>query len=167
MPRRDKPFDRKRDIAGLGIGAVAEERVDFAADHHADDAVDVCLCDISAADEAPVAQHSVAVADLEHLFEAVGHEDDAQPFRFEVADDAEELFDLDAAERGGRLVHDDEARLHGKSARDLDHLLFRDGEIADEAHRIGVEPDPFGDGARLGGHLSPVDEKPSIQARGR
>ena len=58
LPRRVKPFDRKRDLAGIGIGAVAEERVDLAADHHADDAVDVvsrrhCRCRRAARRAAP------------------------------------------------------------------------------------------------------------------
>ena len=65
-----------------------------------------------------------------------------RPFRLEVADDAEQLLDLGRGERRGRLVHDDEARLHRQRARDLDHLLLGDGEIADQRHRIDVEPDP-------------------------
>ncbi len=76
-----QPLDGERHRAGGGIGAMAEQRVDLAADHHADDAVDIGVGDLAAADELAVAEHGVAVADLEHLLEAVRHEDDAQAFR--------------------------------------------------------------------------------------
>ena len=38
-----------------------------------------------------------------------------------------------AAERRGRLVHDDQARLHRERAGDLDHLLLGDGQVAHRA----------------------------------
>ena len=74
-----------------------EERVDLAADHHADDAVDGRLRDSAAADQPPVAQHRVAVADLHHLLQAVRDEDDAEALRLQVAHDAEELVHLGAS----------------------------------------------------------------------
>ena len=48
-----QPFDRERDLAGDGSRRGGEERVDLAADHQADDAVDIGLGDLAAADERP------------------------------------------------------------------------------------------------------------------
>ena len=98
VPRRVSPSTASATSPALASVAVAEERVDLAPDHHADDAVDVGVGDLAAADELAVAQHGVAVADLEHLLEAVGDEDDAEALRLEVADDAEELLHLASAE---------------------------------------------------------------------
>ena len=61
--------------------------------------------------------------------------------------------------RRGRLVHDDQPRLHRQRAGDLHHLLLGDGEIADaRACGFEVEPEPVGDGPGVGGHLAPVHE---------
>ena len=43
---------------------------------------------------------------------------------------ANSCVDLVGAERGGRLVHDEHARLVGQRPRDLDHLLLREPERA-------------------------------------
>ena len=51
------------------------EEAELAADHQADDAFDVRLRDPAAADKTAVAQHRVAVADLEDFLEPVGDED--------------------------------------------------------------------------------------------
>ena len=82
-------FDRKRHWPGLGRGAMREERVHLAPDHLADDAVDARLGDRAASDQAAVAQHGVAVADLHHLLEPMRDEDDAEALRLQVADDGE------------------------------------------------------------------------------
>ena len=74
--RRVRPLTSSATAPCSGIGRVAVERVDVAADHHADDRVDVGLGDRARADEAPVAKHGVAVADAEHLLEPVGDEND-------------------------------------------------------------------------------------------
>ena len=75
----------------------------------------------------------------------------ARPCALQVADDAEELVDLGPAQRRGRLVHDDQPRLHRQRAGDLDHLLLGDRQVADRASSGStVEADAVGDGARLG-----------------
>ena len=88
LPRRESPSTSSATSPASPSVAMAEKSVDLAPDHHADDAVDVDLGDVAAADEPAVAQHRVAVADLEHFLEAVRDEDDAEPLRLQVAHDA-------------------------------------------------------------------------------
>ena len=158
LPRRVRPSTRSATSPGLGPIAMNEERIDLAADHQADDAVDGRVGDGAAADQTAVAKHRVAVADLHHLLEPMGDEDDAQALGLQIANDAEELLDLARGERRGRLVHDDQARLHRQRAGDLDHLLLGDRQVADDRHRLQIEAEAVGDRSRLGDHPAPVDE---------
>ena len=63
-----------------------------------------------------------------------------------------------AAQRRGRLVHDDQPRAHRERARDLDHLLLGDVRSRTSAMGLTFEPDALRDGARLSRHLAPVHE---------
>ena len=54
---------------------------------------------------ASVAQHGDAPADAEHLVEPVGDVDDRHAARREPLDQGEQLRDLAAGQRRGRLVH--------------------------------------------------------------
>ena len=58
----------------------------------------------------PVAKHGDAVGDLEDLVEVVRDVDDRDRLLLEPADDAEDELRLLLGERGGRLVHDQDAR---------------------------------------------------------
>ena len=107
-----------------------------------------------------VAQHRVAVADPEHLLQPVGDEDDRQAFGLQRAHDADEIRDLGLAQSRGRLVHDDEPRLHRQRAGDLDQLLLGDRKVAHLRHRIALEADALGDRLRLLGHAPPAHEQP-------
>ena len=62
---------------------------------------------------ATVAQDGDPVGNLEHLFQPVRDEDDAQPLSLEVTDDLHEVFHLAFGKRRGRLVHDDNPGLNG------------------------------------------------------
>ena len=53
--------------------------------------------------------------------------------------DGEQALDLGPRERGGRLVHDQHARVEAQRLGDLDDLLVGDREAADGA--VGVELD--------------------------
>ena len=117
------------------------QQAELAANHETDDAVHRGIRHRTFADMASVAQHRVAVADLEDLLQTVGHEYGGNALRLERADDREELLHLGMAQRRGRLVHDDEARLHRERPRDLHHLLFRHREIAHQRARAAVEAD--------------------------
>src|SRR5262249_28338340 len=102
-----EPLDAESDVARTCIGTRLKERAHLTSDHQADDAVDRGLGDSAATDEAPVAKYGVAVAELHHFFQPMGDENDREPLRLEVADDAEELLDLGQRQRRGRLVHYD------------------------------------------------------------
>ncbi len=86
-------------------------------------------------------------------------EDDRQAFGLQRPHNAGEIGDLGFAQGRGRLVHDDEARLHRERAGDLDELLLGDGKIAHLCHRITLEPDALGDGLRLFSQPAPAHEQ--------
>ena len=52
------------------------------------------------------------------------------PWRLQLADDGEELFDLVRRQGGGRLIHDQDAGLERQRAGDLDGLLLGDRQVA-------------------------------------
>ena len=111
------------------------------------------------ADVTAVAQHGVAIAETENLVQPMRDEDDRQAFGLQRPHDAGEIGDLGFAQSRGRLVHDDEPRLHGERAGDLDELLLGDRKIAHLRHRIALEPDALGDGLRLLRHAPPAYEQ--------
>ena len=63
----------------------------------------------------------------------------AAPALLQRAHDAEQALDLLARQRGGRLVHDQHARVEAQRLGDLDDLLVGDREAADRP--LGIEPD--------------------------
>ena len=73
------------------------------------------------ADHLAVAEHGVAVGDAEDLVELVADEEDRLALGLQLRDDAEQLVDLVVRQRGGRLVHDDDAGIdataRGRSRR--------------------------------------------------
>ena len=81
------------------------------------------------------------------------------PCALQPLDDAEEVFDLLVRERGGRLVHDDDAGLDGQGARDGDEMPLRDREVLQPRRRVDDRRIDGGQerrGARV--HGRPVDE---------
>ena len=85
-----------------------------------------------------VAHHRDGVADREDLLEAVRDEQHGRAVLAQRAHDAEQPLDLGPGERGGRLVHDQDARVEAERLGDLDDLLVGDREAADRP--LGVEP---------------------------
>ena len=81
------------------------------------------------ADQLAVPQHRDGVANLEHLAEAMRDVDDRLAFGLQRAQRAEDAFDLDVGQRGGRLVEDKHARVAGQHAGDLDKLPPADAEL--------------------------------------
>ena len=88
-----------------------------------------------------IAQHGDPVADLEHLVELVGDEDDRPPGRHQLAHHAEQLARLGGGEHGGGLVEDQRARSPGKHPQDLDALLLANGELPDLRLRMDPQPE--------------------------
>ena len=83
-----------------------------------------------------------------------------RPSALSVRDDAGEIGDLGFAQRRGRLVHDDEPRTHRERPGDLDQLLLGDRKIADQRHRVTLEPDLVGDRTGVLSEAPPADEQP-------
>ncbi len=104
-----------------------------------------------------VAQHHREIGDLEGLLEVMGDIDDRYAARLEVPDDLEQHLDLGGAQRRGRLVHDEDAGVHGERAGDLDDLLLAEPQVLDQRHRVDVLLEFGHQGAGLTGLLGVVD----------
>ncbi len=87
-----------------------------------------------------VAQHHGVIGDLQRLLEVVGDVDDRDAAGREVADDLEQHLDLGGAERRGRLVHDEDARVDRQRAGDLDDLLLAEAQVLDQGQRDRSPP---------------------------
>ena len=108
--------------------------------HHADEPLVREVARRAAADHPSVAHHRDAVGVLQYLAEAVGDEDAADPALGGAPHVGQELLGRGGAQRGGRLVQDDEP--HGRAAdrvgaRDLDHLALADRQLA--RRPVGVD----------------------------
>ena len=95
-------------------------------------------------DELAVAHHRDAIAQRRDLVEAVRDVDERRAGGAALAHEREQALDLAVGERGGRLVEHDHARVIGERARDLEHLLHADAEVAGrrvevDLRRIGAE----------------------------
>src|SRR5436853_5235612 len=90
--------------------------VDVAADDHADDVALGDVLDIAVAVNPAVAQHDEAVAKFQDLVEEMRDVDDRLALGLEAADDLEEGVLLLEAERGRRLVEDDDFRADREGA---------------------------------------------------
>ena len=107
----------------------------------------------------PRRKHCDAVGDGEHLPHVMADDDDAVAGRLEVQDQVQDLSRFLHAERGGRLVHDDDAAvLRGRPA-DGDRLPLAAGKLADlDGQRRDVDFERGDDLARAFEHRLPVDE---------
>ncbi len=85
------------------------------------------------------------------------------PRGLEPADQRVEQLDLVIGERGGGLVHDQDAGVERERLDDLDHLLLRDAQLADPVgrpHRLRADG-----GEQLGRALAhrPAVDQPAAQ----
>ena len=112
-----------------------KELLQVAADHQADDGV---VADARAAQFAgvpAVAQHDDAVGDRLRPPPG-GARCTRRPRRpLQVADHLEQPVGFALGQAGGRLVHDQHARLQRQGAGDLDELLLPDRQVADRVSR--------------------------------
>jgi hypothetical protein len=94
------------------------------------------------ADHAAVAQAGDAVRAGDDLAEPVGDVDDAGAGLAQRRDGGQQAVGLGQGQAAGRLVEDDDARIHRQGTRDLDQLALRDGEIRHRRVRpeIGAQP---------------------------
>ncbi len=90
------------------------------------------------ADVAPEAQHGDPGRHLEDVVQVVRDEDDREPLLGETLHEVEHLLGLSDAERGGRLVEDDERGVPLHGLRDRDRLPLPARERGD---RLADRPD--------------------------
>ena len=129
-----------------------------ASDHHPDDVRFGHVANIAVADKSPVAQHHVAVRDLEDFIELMRDEDDRLAGRALRGDDREQVLDLARRKRGGRLVEDQDPGLVRESAGHADQMLLRQAKVADAGIHVDVEIEVVEQGARVRAHSVPVDQ---------
>jgi hypothetical protein len=108
-----------------------------------------------------VTQYRHAVAERKHFLELVTDEYNRDALRPEPAQDLEQGGRFVAADRGGRLVQQEELRLQRERFGDLDNLHLRDRE----RHRLGPRVDgaieEVEEAARLPVHFPIVDHAAS------
>ena len=104
-------------------------------------------------DVGAVAHHGDGVAEGEDLVEAVGDEQQRAALVAQAAGDGEEPLDLDAGQRGGRLVHDEHPGVERDGLGDLDDLLVGDREA--ERGAVGVDP-----------HAEALEQSDDLRAHG-
>ena len=115
-------------VPSIGTGEI---RLDRAAHHAAHELARREVRRLVGRDERAVLEDRDAVAEVEDLLEPVRHVDDGDTAGGELADDRVEQLDLVVAQRGGRLVHRDDAGVERQRLDDLDDLLLGDGERPD------------------------------------
>ncbi len=120
---------------GAAVMLLLVEGGEIAPDHHAHDRLGLDFVAAERADIAAVAQHGDAVGELVHLGHAMRDVDDGESLGAQPRDQVEQPARLAIGERGGRLVHHQDARPRMHRARDLDHLLLGDRQIADQRAR--------------------------------
>ena len=138
-----RPAERLRtDIRGGSARNADRLLREGGGDRAADDQLDHLLVidglDREAADIAAVAQHGEIVAEGAHFRQAMGDEEDRDPFALQPLDQPAEPIDVPAREGGGRLVEQQDAGLAEDGARDLDLLAQGQIEAADLAE--GLDP---------------------------
>ena len=90
-----------------------------------------------------VAQDEDALADGEHFGQLVADEDDRDVVRLEAAHDLQQGLDLALGQRGGRLVHGDQARAADERAGDRHHLFVGDAQAFDQNVEVYGDADLF------------------------
>jgi hypothetical protein len=134
----------QRDLADLGAPDVARH-VDAAPDHQLRHRVLVGVARLQRATILAVAQNADAVGDLEDLLHPVRDVDDPDTLAAQIVDHLEQHDLLGVGQRRGRFVEDHRLGVHRQGARDLDHLLVRNGQIADQRLRLEANLQPLQD----------------------
>ena len=109
--------------------------IEVLADHVAHDPLEVDVLGLGGRRYRAIAQHDGVIGDLQRLFEMMRDVDDRDAAAGQVADHLEQHLDFGRAQRGSRLIHDQDARVHRERARNLDDLLLSQAQIFDQRHR--------------------------------
>ena len=116
--------------------------------------------------ERAVPQHHDPLADLQHLGELVADEEHRHPVRLEPPDDLQQPAHLALRQRGGGLVHDDEARVGRQRSADRHELLVRDRQRLDPSAERQLDADALQHLGRAGAHAAPAVEARALRPLG-
>ena len=130
--RHPQPVDRQRRRRRLArVPVRLGQALGRLAQHLVDERVDGQLAGRRGRDHLAVAHHGDPVAQLEDLAEAVGDEQDGAAGGRDLADGRVDVLALDVAERGRRLVEDDQPGVLAEGPGDLDQLALADAELGE------------------------------------
>ena len=102
------------------------------------------------------------VGDLEDFLHAVADEEDGDALVAQVADQLEQLRDLVGRQRGGRLVHDQDADIERDRLGDLDRLLRGKRQAARRAAHVEGDAELGEDRLGVAEHLPPADHLAAV-----
>ena len=111
----------------------------FAAGHIVGELAVIQILGVSGDDQFAAAEDGEALGDLKDLVELVADEKYGDALLLQMQDDLEKRLHFLAGQGRCRLVHDDQARVEHQRAADGDHLLFGDGERADQTVQLHIE----------------------------
>ena len=97
---------------------------DIPADHHTHKVFQRSICDLARSGQSTVAEHGIAITDLWHFDQPVGHIDHADAVRFEIPNDRMQLLHFAITQCSGRFVENDQFGIDGERASDFYQLLF-------------------------------------------
>ena len=93
------------------------------------------------ADNRPVTEDDHAIGAGFDLVQSMGDKDDRYAIGLELADDPHQPLGFGGRQAGGRLIHNDKARVERKSFGDLQKLTLGKGEVGNQIfdHEIHVQ----------------------------
>ncbi len=87
----------------------------------------------------------------------MGNKNNSSTFIAQTADKAEQVSHFIQGEGGGGFIHNQNAGIDGKSARDFNHLLLSDAQTAGFLFQVKVYTKRFKQVARIGVQFSPIN----------
>ncbi len=154
--RARQPVDLEQRFADLRLD-LGEQVGDVAADHLPHEVVDGRVGDRRRRDVRAVAHDRDDVAEIEDLVEPVRDEQERAALVAKAPRDGEQPVDLDARQRGRRLIHDQHASVERDRLRDLDDLLVGDREALGRTVGIDAHAEPEEERLHLTAHRPAVD----------
>ena len=134
--RRGEVLDIEDDIGGPRVLAAGKQLIDRTPDHVSDQLRVRDIGDDAAGDASPVTEHG---EDVRNPTPSRAADVDDPGLRASILpDQREQMLHVVSLQTAGRLVHEDDPRLRGNRATDLDHLLRGQRQLADEAVRSKV-----------------------------
>lgn len=150
-----QPFDPEQGVTG--VGALTRVLLVDGPPHHEPYELVLRGGGGHLPDAAAVPDHGDPVAERGDLLEVVRDEDDPDAVLAQPPHDREQLLDLLGGQHGGRLVHDEHARVQTERLGDLDHLEPGDAQFPHPGAGRHVHPDALQEHFCVRVHPLPVD----------